>query len=104
MARTKQSKGSCLYCGHETTKGAMSRHLSACPRRREAIDTASQTRRPVETLFHLRVQDSWGGKFWLDLEVCGSSTLASIDGYLRAIWLECCGHLSQFSTVIPFHW
>ena len=27
----------------------------------------------------------------------GSATLGDLDDYLRAIWLECCGHLSQFS-------
>ncbi len=34
---------------------------------------------------------------WLDIEIRGSATLKDIDAYLRAIWLECCGHLSQFS-------
>jgi len=28
----------------------------------------------------------------------GSATLKDLDGYLRAIWLECCGHLSRFSS------
>jgi hypothetical protein len=28
----------------------------------------------------------------------GSATLADLDHYLRAIWLECCGHLSRFSV------
>lgn len=27
----------------------------------------------------------------------GSATLRDLDRYLRAIWLECCGHLSRFS-------
>ena len=27
----------------------------------------------------------------------GSATLKDLDSYLRAIWLECCGHLSRFS-------
>lgn len=49
------------------------------------------------TLYHLRVQDARRREFWLDLEMRGSSTLKDLDFYLRAIWLECCGHLSQFS-------
>lgn len=36
--------------------------------------------------------------FWFDVEVRGSATLQDIDDYLRAIWLECCGHLSRFSV------
>lgn len=27
-----------------------------------------------------------------------SSTLEDLDYYLRRIWLECCGHMSQFSV------
>jgi hypothetical protein len=50
-----------------------------------------------QPLYHLRAQDAGGGDFWLDLELNGSATLADVDDYLRAIWLECCGHLSQFS-------
>ena len=26
-----------------------------------------------------------------------SDTLADLDDFLRAIWLECCGHLSEFT-------
>ena len=29
--------------------------------------------------------------------MCGSATLEELDHYLRTIWLECCGHLSQFT-------
>ena len=32
-----------------------------------------------------------------DLEMRGSATLAKLDDYLRAIWLECCGYLSGFT-------
>jgi hypothetical protein len=51
-----------------------------------------------ETLYHLWVQDVNRQEFWLDLEIGGSKTLQDLDKYLRTIWLECCGHLSQFST------
>jgi hypothetical protein len=51
----------------------------------------------TEHLYHLRVQDAYNSAFWLDLEMRGSKTLKDLDDYLRAIWLECCGHMSQFS-------
>jgi hypothetical protein len=44
------------------------------------------------------VQDAWQGDFWLHVEMRGTATLADLDHYLRAIWLECCGHLSIFSV------
>ncbi len=62
-----------------------------------AILTANQKPGKEQKLYHLQVQDAWEGIFWLHLEMNGSATLGDLDNYLRAIWLECCGHLSQFS-------
>ena len=98
MPRGKQSKGTCTYCGQAMTKGAVARHLSACPKRQAIIEAAERRKVRSETLYHLRVQDSWKSQFWLDLEMRGSSTLDALDTYLRGIWLECCGHMSQFSV------
>jgi len=78
-------------------KGGMAKHLSACPQRRAVIEKAEQKKTGGETLYHLRAQDAYEGVFWLDLEMRGSAMLEDLDHYLRAIWLECCGHMSQFS-------
>jgi len=48
-------------------------------------------------LYHLLIQNAYGGHFWLHVEMKGNARLKELDSYLRAIWLECCGHLSQFS-------
>ena len=79
------------------TRGGLVRHLELCPQRKEATRAANQEPGQEQTLYHLQVQDAWGGDFWLHLEMRGSATLKDLDRYLRAIWLECCGHLSQFS-------
>lgn len=97
MPREKMSKGKCAYCGQETTKSGMTKHLSACSQRQETIAKADRKKGSRETLHHLRVQDAYRSEFWLDLEMRGSASLKNLDDYLRAIWLECCGHLSQFS-------
>ncbi len=96
MAR-KQSKGTCAYCGKELSKAGMTKHLVTCPQRQQAIATAEGKKGTSEQLYHLRVQDAYNSDFWLDLEMRGSKTLQDLDNYLRAIWLECCGHMSQFS-------
>ncbi|HSG42814.1 MAG TPA: hypothetical protein VLA72_06640, partial [Anaerolineales bacterium] len=98
MARTAQSRGKCQYCGEETAKSGMSRHLAKCEKRAEAVQAANAGRQPEETLWHVRVQDAHDKDFWLDLEMRGAATLEKLDAYLRAIWLECCGHLSQFTV------
>lgn len=97
MAGRKQSRSECLYCGAQTTKAAMTRHLQGCARRLEAISKADMGKGQAETLLHLRVQDAELKDFWLDLEMRGAAPLKKLDHYLRGIWLECCGHLSEFS-------
>jgi len=79
------------------TKQGVTRHLSRCPGYQTALQRADGSRRKADTLFHFRAQDAYGGQFWLDLEIQGSATLQDLDDYLRAIWLECCGHMSRFS-------
>lgn len=98
MAQREQSRGKCFYCGRELTRGGMTRHLSACLHRREAISMADETAGREQGLHHLRVQDAWWSVFWLHLEMKSSATLEVLDSYLRAIWLECCGHMSLFSV------
>lgn len=78
-------------------KGGMLKHLATCPQRQEVIAKVDRKQGKPETLYHLRVQAAGQSEFWLDLEMRGSATLRDLDHYLRAIWLECCGHLSRFS-------
>ncbi len=96
MARKKQSRGNCAFCNREMTHGGLSRHLVSCPKRREAIAAAQDGQ--SSTLYHLAVGDAYDRNFWLHLEINGRSTLHDLDHYLREIWLECCGHMSQFSV------
>ena len=103
MARREQSRGDCVYCGKEMTRGGMARHLPTCAKRQEMAAEAEKTTRQRETLYHLQIQDAYSGYFWLHLEMRGGATLKDLDAYLRAIWLECCGHLSQF-TIGPWRY
>lgn len=98
MADSKRTRGACAYCGRELTRAGMARHLESCGERAAAIRAADQGPGTDQPLIHLQVQDAWGGDFWLQLEMNGTATLKSLDSYLRAIWLECCGHMSEFST------
>ncbi|MBK9094390.1 MAG: hypothetical protein IPM84_16825 [Anaerolineae bacterium] len=96
MERRTQSRGDCVYCGREMTRGGLARHLPTCARRLEAQAEANKTQQRKQALYHLQVQDAYAGAFWLHLEMRGEATLKDLDHYLREIWLECCGHLSAF--------
>jgi hypothetical protein len=93
----KQTKGNCTFCNKELSKGTVSKHLATCSQRQAAIEKAESGKGTTELLFHFRVQDAYRKDFWLDLEMRGSKSLSNLDDYLRAIWLECCGHMSEFT-------
>jgi hypothetical protein len=98
MEKRERSQGACAYCGRTMTRGGMGRHLASCERRAEAVAAADAKPGEAGTLVHLQARDAGSGEYWLNLEVDGSATLKQLDGYLRAIWLECCGHMSEFSS------
>jgi len=98
MAVQSKPRGKCVFCGREMTRGGMTRHLASCPERQQAIAAAEQGKGQQRHLYHLQVQDAGWGGYWLHLEMSGTSNLQELDDYLRSIWLECCGHLSDFRT------
>lgn len=97
MPIKKQSKGQCSFCQQEFAKGALTRHLAKCPQRQAVIAKADSKAAGREALYHLQVGDAYRPEFWLHLEMRAAASLKDLDYYLRAIWLECCGHLSEFS-------
>lgn len=97
MARRKQTKGNCTFCNRELSKGGLTKHLKTCSRRQEEIGRTEGGKGHNQTIYHLQVQDLWDGDYWLHLEMNGRAMLKELDHYLRAIWLECCGHMSAFS-------
>ena len=98
MPRQKQTKGLCSFCEQEIGKGTVARHLEKCAPYQAALEKAETGVAVTQTIYHLRVADAYDNHFWLDLEMNGEASLKKLDSYLRAIWLECCGHLSEFST------
>lgn len=97
MTQNGKTQGACTFCGRRGSRGGMSRHLQTCAARKAANRVADAQPGEPEPVIHLQVQTPTGGDFWLHLEMRGSATLKRLDDYLRAIWLECCGHMSRFS-------
>ena len=79
-------RGTCQNCSREFSKGGIARHLDSClPRARGDS-------------LHL-IADA--GPFWLHLAARSDLRLRELDEFLRAIWLECCGHMSSFEFDRP---
>jgi hypothetical protein len=89
--------GICHYCGDVFTKTTIKKHLDRCGKRNELIEKSSDRSQTNQVLLHIHVSDIDKPEFWLNMEVNSDSKLLNLDKYLRAIWLECCGHMSMFS-------
>ncbi len=83
-----KAEGVCLYCKETKAGAGISRHLTS------HLKKIEQEKAVKKTAYHLKV--SAGSLYFLHLLVHENLTLSDLDNYLRAIWLECCGHMSSF--------
>ena len=86
-----KSEGKCIYCQKMYAKAGMSRHLTTHFKKLEAEDRSSKQ------AFHVRVS---AAQMFLHLLIDGAQPLVELDDFLRAIWLECCGHMSGSSGML----
>ncbi len=94
MSGRQSPLATCHYCGNTYNSRGMYHHLRACDAREAAIAEANAQDAPKTKIFHLVVK---GSRFhWLHVEVSAEATLHDLDQFLRDIWVECCGHMSQF--------
>jgi hypothetical protein len=96
MARERiVSNGKCHLCGGVFAKAAMTRHLASC--RKKAAPSETLPKAASKTAFHLTVEGRYATEYWMHLEAPVKATLDTLDRFLRDTWLECCGHLSEFT-------
>lgn len=94
------SVGTCELCGEQFSKAAIARHLGKCVLQ-ESSSSASGRQRKVRDILHLCIEGRHLPEYWLHVEMAAESEFATLDGFLRAIWLECCGHCSAFRFPEP---
>lgn len=90
----KGGEGACRFCLNTFSGSAISKHLVSCKAKKEKDVDESTRGKKSERIFHIKIQG--GREFWLHIEMKASEKLSDLDKFLRDIWLECCGHLSQF--------
>lgn len=86
-----RAKGICSYCKTEIPKNSRSikNHFSKC--KSKPISNDSE-----EEQMLLLIEGRYNSNYWIVIKVNQDITLKKIDTFIRDIWVECCGHLSQF--------
>ena len=76
----------CRICGNEYTKRGMAQHVRSCAENHAGTGDA----------IYLRLRhDVYDPEHFLHLLVDADATVGRLDSFLRAIWLECCNHMSE---------
>ncbi|BAB66870.1 IS1096 element passenger TnpR family protein [Sulfurisphaera tokodaii] len=83
------SKGKCLWCEKGITTSTALRHFNSCDKVKDILNGKIDG-------FLIKVKDKFSSDYWLYIAVPSSFTLEDLDNFLRDIWVECCGHLSEF--------
>lgn len=84
--------GTCLLCKENIDHRSIIKHLSQCLANEEPHKASTSQKEKISLI------KIFSGKyFWLYVEINGSASLDELDSFLREIWLECCGHMSQFN-------
>jgi len=79
-------KAICNICEKEY-KG-VKRHLNSC--------IEKKFEKGSESLYYLIVRSEFTPHY-LHISMKASATLEDLDAYIREVWMECCGHMSDFS-------
>jgi hypothetical protein len=72
----------------------MTRHLASCIQNVSSAE--GQQKGKGGKVLHLQAQGRDNPQYWMHIEIPAQETLATLDSFLRDIWVECCGHLSLF--------
>jgi len=85
-----QSEGVCNFCKSTFGNTAIGKHLQSC----EVKVKVQSFEKNSGKVYLLK---AGAGPFWVYFEVDSQNTLEKVDGFLRNLWLDCCGHMSAFT-------
>ncbi len=88
------TEGRCAICGEVLGKDAIMIHVQGhlAPTGSDGIAGGRET-----AFLQLLVEGADEPEYWMFVEARGGSPLLELDRFLRDEWLECCGHLSEFT-------
>lgn len=77
----------CNICDKDYAPRGIKRHLKSCIKKHYGTGD--------ERLIYLVIKGD-DPDYYLHISIKASACLSDLDAYLRDVWLECCGHMSEF--------
>src|SRR5207248_638634 len=92
--------GICKFCRGEFDKAKMSQHVKYCKERQRIeaeLAKSPKSKKFIRTkLFHIVLEGKYNPQYWMHIEMPAEAQLINLDDFIRAVWVECCDHLSAF--------
>lgn len=89
-----KQEGQCYICNETYSKSGIFKHLKKCTDDYFLQGVTNEYER--KNLYLIHVIDRYNPSYFMYILVDMRATLSLLDDFLRGIWLECCGHLSEF--------
>ncbi|HEY2811206.1 MAG TPA: hypothetical protein VGJ00_07470 [Rhabdochlamydiaceae bacterium] len=87
-----KTQGKCQKCGEMCSPAKATTHLLKCTASSPVLS------QPSTEGFLVRASDAGQPNlYWMYIAIPKDLSLGKLDQFLRNIWLECCGHLSEFT-------
>ncbi len=77
----------CNLCEKDYAPRGIKRHLKSCIKKQSTLGD--------ERLIYLVIKGD-SPDYYLHIAIKASAKFSDLDSYLRDVWLECCGHMSEF--------
>ncbi len=81
--------GTCMFCKTKINTINAIRHFSKC-------NNINKVLKGNIDGYLIKIKDKYSAYYWLYVAVPSDYTLEDLDKFIRDIWVECCGHLSEF--------
>lgn len=91
-------EGKCYFCNKEITNRSAKRHILTCESRKNIVEESMKEAEKTKEQFILKITDKYDpSTYYIYITIDVNLTLRALDTFLRDIWMECCGHLSEFN-------
>ncbi|AWR95677.1 IS1096 element passenger TnpR family protein [Acidianus brierleyi] len=81
--------GKCIFCNTKISTSMAVKHFSKCSKVNDVLKGEIDA-------YLIKIKDKYSAYYWLYVAVPLDYTLEDLDKFIRDIWVDCCGHASEF--------
>ena len=89
-------KAKCYYCNKELTERTIKRHMKNCDTMKKKISEEFEENKSKRKQYIISIKYKYCKDYCIYISIDAALQLCHLDQFIRDVWVECCGHLSEF--------